>query len=151
MNCRGLSGRATAVVLSALALLAGCGSGDKGAESAPATITSIRVSEVALGKAVDTNNKVTLAATRFASSDTIHVSVVTEGSADQSTLMLMVMSLADSSYVYNENRSVPATKSPVLEFSLSNPVVMKVGSYRADIFLNGVLAEIKHFEVVSGG
>jgi hypothetical protein len=82
--------------------------------------------------------------------DTIYLSVGTTGMAQDATLMLMVTSLADTATVVHDNKTISPTAPAVTEFHFSKPEGFKTGKYKAEIFLNGALADLKEFEIIRG-
>lgn len=153
--------RMVAASLAAALVLAACGPRDTAdndsandtssltSDSARGTVATdmIKVGEVQLGKKIGADMKVSEPTTEFLPRDTVYVSVSTTGTATNTPLMLMVTSLADSTQVAMENKSVSATAPMVTEFHFSKPEGFKVGKYRAEIWLNNALVETKEFEV----
>jgi hypothetical protein len=119
--------------------------------NAAGTVPDIKVAEVQLGKAIGADMKVTRAATQFSARDTVYLSVATTGMAQDATMMLMVTSLADTTVLVQDNKTISPSAPAVTEIHFSKPEGIKVGKYKAEIYLNGSLADQKQFEVVKGG
>src|SRR5439155_10140062 len=71
--------------LGLMAVLVGCRAGDRSANPGPSPSPTLRadvsVTEISLGRAVETNRRVAQPREDFAPADTVYASVVTEGSA----------------------------------------------------------------------
>lgn len=118
---------------------------------AAGTVPDIKVAEVQLGKSIGADMKVTTAATTFMPKDTVYVSVATTGMAQDASLMLLVsplMGAPDSTNSVRDNKTISPSTPSVTEFHFSKPTGLKVGKYKAEVFLNGGLADVKEFEVI---
>lgn len=154
------TGTALAVALAAGIALAGCNRNndadttadtgtppatDTGAQSpgmgepAPAGVT---VTTVDLGNAVGGDNRVTAPATTFASGDTIHASVATDGAGGTLTAR---WTFQDGQVVDTQDKDVPAG-AQVTDFSISKPDGWPAGRYRLEILNNGMVVQTREFD-----
>jgi len=147
---------AVAAALIATVALAGCKKKDEMAtttppattEPAPAPMpapatTPATVTSVDLGSAVGADNKVTMAATSFATKDTIHASVATDGDAAK---LNAKWTYQDGQTVDSQDKDVPAGPQ-VSDFSISKPDGWPSGKYKVEISLNGAVVQSRDFEV----
>jgi len=155
------TGTALAVALAAGIALAGCNRNndadttadtgtppatDTGAQSpgmgepAPAGVT---VTTVDLGNAVSGDNRVTAPATTFASGDTIHASVATDGAGGTLTAR---WTFQDGQVVDTQDKDVPAG-AQVTDFSISKPDGWPAGRYRLEILNNGMVVQTREFDI----
>jgi hypothetical protein len=155
------TGTALAVALAAGIALAGCNRNndadttadtgtppatDTGAQSpgmgepAPAGVT---VTTVDLGNAVGGDNRVTAPATTFASGDTIHASVATDGAGGTLTAR---WTFQDGQVVDTQDKDVPAG-AQVTDFSISKPDGWPAGRYRLEILNNGMVVQTREFDI----
>lgn len=155
------TGTALAVALAAGIALAGCNRNndadttadtgtppatDTGAQSpgmgepAPAGVT---VTTVDLGNAVGGDNRVTAPATTFASGDTIHASVATDGAGGTLTAR---WTFQDGQMVDTQDKDVPAG-AQVTDFSISKPDGWPAGRYRLEILNNGMVVQTREFDI----
>lgn len=156
------TGTALAVALAAGIALAGCNRNndadttadtgtppatDTGAQSpgmgepAPAGVT---VTTVDLGNAVGGDNRVTAPATTFASGDTIHASVETDGPARRLDARWTHL---DSDQVVAEEQKDVAAGAQVTDFHISKPDGWPPGRYRLEVSQDGNPVGSSEFEV----
>jgi hypothetical protein len=156
---RGIAGSGTVVASFAamLVLMTACGTKDTANQDslaqakAAAAVPDIKVAEVQLGKSIGADMKVAAPAAEFSAKDTVYVSVATTGSAQNASLMLVVSPLsgvADSSNTIRDNKTISPNAPAVTEFHFVQPAGMKVGKYKAEVFLNGGLADVKEFDII---
>lgn len=115
--------------------------------SAPApTVLPGRVGGIELGNSVGADKRVTAPASSFAPTDTIYVSVLTEGEAAGGTL--------SARWTYEDGQLVSENQAPLAtsggsatEFHIAKPDGWPTGRYRVDIALNGQPAGSRDFEV----
>lgn len=112
------------------------------------TIDQVRVTGVQLGRAIGVDLRVSDEAETgvFESTDTIYVSVDTEGAAAGATLAAR-WTYEDGQVVDESTRSISPTGATVTEFHISNPDGFPAGSYQVEILLDGRSVETEDFEV----
>jgi hypothetical protein len=111
-------------------------------EPAPAPMPASVVS-VDLGNAVGADNKVTAASTTFATRDTIHASVATDGAPGK---LHANWTYQDGQTVDSQDKDV-AGGPQVTDFSISKPDGWPAGKYKVEISLDGNVVQSRDFEV----
>lgn len=146
------SARTTFLALTMVAaLVAGCGK--KAAEQTtettppPAAVTPLRVVNLELGTAVGATKEVTAPTTTFKPSDTIYLSVATEGAAPSANLGAKWTYGADNQLVNEMNEPIGPTGPAHTEFHISKPDGMPAGKYKVEVTLDGAPVGTKEFEV----
>ena len=149
---------AIATALLATVALAGCKKKEDAAmttppasePATPATMpapapapTPAMVSSVDLGNAVGADNKVTMASTSFATKDTIHASVATDGSGGK---LNAKWTYQDGQTVDSQDKDVAAGPQTT-DFSISKPDGWPAGKYKVEISLDGSVVQSRDFEV----
>lgn len=149
---------AIATALIATVALAGCKKKDEAATMpAPATVAApapvepapapapapAMVSAVDLGNAVGADNKVTMASTTFATKDTVHASVATDGAGGK---LNAKWTYQDGQTVDSQDKDVAAGPQ-VTDFSISKPDGWPAGKYKVEISLDGAVVQSRDFEV----
>lgn len=104
-----------------------------------------RVSDIAVGRSINPDKTVAEKVEVFLPTDTIYVSVKTEGAAQGARLQTR-WSYQDK-VVEESSETISPTGPAVTEFHLSKPDGWPVGSYKIEVLLNGVSAGSKSFEV----
>ena len=104
----------------------------------PATVVSVD-----LGSAVGADNKVTMAATSFATKDTIHASVATDGAGGK---LNAKWTYQDGQTVDSQDKDV-ASGPQVSDFSISKPDGWPAGKYKVEISLDGNVVQSRDFDV----
>ena len=127
---------------------AGTETGATGAAPAADTAVSkeLKVSGVMIGKRIGENKLITEPTFEFAPTDTIYVSVSTEGvpeSADLSAKWLF----QTGQVVDSSTQSIKPQGKDNTEFHISNPKGWPVGTYNVTIFANGDSVDSKNFAV----
>jgi hypothetical protein len=118
----------------------------------PATETSVnqavRVTDVELGRSIDAQGRIASGADTddFARTDTIYVSVATEGSAAGSRLTAR-WTFEDGQVVDESSHTIAATGPAVTEFHISNPGGFPAGRYKVEIQLDGRSVETEEFTI----
>jgi hypothetical protein len=109
---------------------------------------AVRVTDVDLGRSIGTDKRVNDndEADEFRPSDTIYVSVDTEGTASGATLTAR-WTFEDGQPVDETSQTISPTGPTVSEFHIAKPDGFPVGKYRVEILLNGQSVETKDFEV----
>ncbi len=108
--------------------------------------TAVRVSDVELGRAIGSDNRITDSTDDFRPNDTIYASIVTEGSGANTTLAVR-WTYEDDQVVDESTRTITATGRDVTEFHISRPSGWPTGSYTLRVLLNGREVETKSFRV----
>ena len=149
---------AIAAALLATVALAGCKKKDDAAmttppasePATPATMpapapapTPATVVSVDLGSAVGADNKVTMAATSFATKDTIHASVATDGAGGK---LNAKWTYQDGQTVDSQDKDV-ASGPQVTDFSISKPDGWPAGKYKVEVSLDGNVVQSRDFDV----
>ncbi|HKY60492.1 MAG TPA: hypothetical protein VJP59_05715 [Gemmatimonadota bacterium] len=138
--------------LLAAGLLIAAGCGDRETETpateepAPTATTGVEVTEVTLGKAVGADKTVSEATTTFGPTDTIYVSVRTEGTASSATLAAR-WTFEDGQVVDESSRTIAPSGPAVTEFHVSKPDGWPAGRYEVAISLDGQPVESQSFTV----
>ena len=112
-------------------------------EPAPAPAATSSVLSVDLGNAVGADNKVTMASTTFATKDTIHASVATDGAGGK---LNAKWTYQDGQTVDSQDKDVAAGPQ-VTDFSISKPDGWPAGKYKVEISLDGAVVQSRDFEV----
>lgn len=115
------------------------------AEPMPAAMPASVVS-VDLGSAVGADNKVTAMMSTFSAKDTIYTSVTTDGNASNAPLTVK-WTFQDGQQVGTETKTLNTTGPTTTEFHASKPSGWPVGKYKAEVSLNGAVAQSRDFEV----
>jgi hypothetical protein len=116
---------------------------DIAVEEAP----SLDVTDVALGRAIGSDNRVVEEVGDFAPRDTIYATVETEGTG--SGTLAARWTFEDGQVVDEESRSVSGAQ--VTEFHVSHPDGWPAGHYEVIISLDGEEVERGGFDVSTGG
>jgi hypothetical protein len=117
-----------------------------GGASPSATEGAVRVTDVDLGLSVGPDKRVTDKTDSFSPSETIYVSVKTEGAAPSATLKAR-FTFQDGQVVQESSQTIAPTGTAVTEFHVSNPAGWPKGSYKVEVFLNGGSVETENFKV----
>jgi hypothetical protein len=116
------------------------------APPAAAAETAVRVTDVDLGRALGADKRVTDKTNSFTPTETIYVSVRTEGSASTATLKAR-WTYEDGQLVQEFSRSIAPAGTAVTEFHVAKPDGWPKGSYKVEVFLNGNSVETESFKV----
>jgi hypothetical protein len=116
------------------------------AAASPTLRTDVSVSEITLGRAIETSRRVVQPQDTFAPADTVYASVVLEGSARHAGLKARWTS-ADGQVVSEASLEVAPTVTTVSEFHISRPDGLPSGPYQVEIFLDGASAGKRTFTV----
>ena len=144
--------RAVALFASAVALfpLAACGNGADDAstrfDSAAATSSALQVAEVDLGRAIGADKRITAQTNDFRPTDTVYVSVVTQGNAQQAQLTAR-WTYQDGQVVDESSQTIAPSGTTVTEFHVSRPSGWPAGKYTVRILLDGREVESEEFDV----
>ena len=112
------------------------------------TTDELRVTDTDLGRSIGTDRRVNDAddSDEFGPSDTIYLSVDTEGTASGATLTAR-WTYEDGQVVDESSQTISPTGATVTEFHISKPDGFPTGDYKVEILLNGQSVETKDFEV----
>ena len=140
--------RLLTAVLLATALGAACSrpAASPAPAPAPAAATAVRVTDVDLGRAVGQDKRVTDKADSFTPSETIYVSVRTEGSASTATLKAR-WTYEGGQVVQESSQTIVPTGTAVTEFHVAKADGWPKGAYKVEVFLNGNSVETESFKV----
>lgn len=108
------------------------------------TMTGITVTTVDLGSEVGDDNRITMPTTTFATGDTIHASIATDG-ATAGTLTAK-WTFEDGQVVDTQEKSIPGGPQ-VTDFSITKPDGWPAGTYKLEISNNGMVVQTREFEV----
>lgn len=112
---------------------------------APATAPAIRVVSVDMGTAVDSNNRVTQATTNFSPNDTIYTAVGVDGNASGNVVKVEISH--EGTKVLEETRTLNTSGPSHVEMHFTNASGWPTGRYRADVSVDGAVAQSRDFEV----
>lgn len=109
---------------------------------------AVRVTDVELGRSIDAQGRIADNADTddFARTDTIYVSVNTEGSAAGARLTAR-WTFEDGQVVDETSRTLSAGGPATTEFHISNPGGFPAGRYTVEIQLDGRTVETEEFTV----
>lgn len=128
----------------AVALSTAC-SRDSSKASTPAG-SAATVSGIAIGRSIDSTNRVADETDTFGPNDTLYVSIRTEGTSPQADLRAR-WTYEDGQMVDESSRQVALSGSQSTEFHVQKPDGWPPGRYKVEIFLNGVSTGAKDFQV----
>ena len=111
---------------------------------APTVPAAMTVTTVDLGTAVGTDNRITMPATTFASGDTIHASVGSDGTVGGN--LTATWTYEDGQVVDTQDKVVPAG-AQTTDFSISKPDGWPAGQYKLEISSGGMVVQTREFEI----
>jgi hypothetical protein len=129
--------------LALLVIAAGCG---KKTDTAGTSGTTVRVTDVSLGRAIGGDKAVTDSTDKFGPNDTIYASVATDGTAASATLRAK-WTFEDGQTVDDTSRTIAPSGVERTEFHIAKPNGWPAGKYKLEVFLNNESAKTKDFEV----
>jgi hypothetical protein len=107
----------------------------------------LRVSDIQVGKAVGSDNKIGDQTTSFAVRDTMYVAVITDGAAKDAKITAKWM-FNGKQVVKEDSQTIsPTGGTTATEFHVSKKTAWPKGKYTVDVSLNGVSAGTKDLEV----
>jgi hypothetical protein len=106
--------------------------------------SGLTVTTVDLGSAVGTDNRISTPSTSFASGDTIHASIATDGNS--AGTLTAKWTFQDGQVVDTQEKSVPAGPQ-VTDFSITKPDGWPAGTYKLEISNNGMVVQTREFDV----
>lgn len=106
----------------------------------------LRVNDVDLGSSVDADRRVISSSDNFEATDTVYVSVSTEGAGSGATLTAR-WTFEDGQVVDESSQTISPTGPANTEFHISMPDGLPPGEYSVEILLNGQSVETESFDV----
>jgi hypothetical protein len=136
--------------LGLMAIVAACRATDRSPGPSPSPSPTLRadvtVSEISLGRTLETNRRVSQPREDFAPADTVYVSVVTNGSARRALLKAR-WTYQSSEVVSESSLDIAPSGVTVSEFHVSRPSGLPRGGYQVEIFIDGASAGKRAFSV----
>ena len=108
------------------------------------TADAITVTSVDLGSAVGDDNRITVPSTTFGGADTIHASVVTDGTTGGT--LVATWTFQDGQVVDTQEKVVPAGPQ-VTDFSITKPDGWPAGNYKLQVSRDGMVVQTREFSV----
>lgn len=126
---------------------AGSETASTGAATADTAVSKeLKVAGVMIGKRLGENKLVIEPTFQFAPSDTVYVSISTEG-APESAELTAVWRFQTGQTVDSSSQTIQPQGSENTEFHITNPKGWPVGTYNVTIYANGDSVESKNFAV----
>ena len=134
--------RMLSVVVCVTAMTAACNkaTNEQGAAAA------VRVTEIDLGRALAADKGIADKTSEFRPTDTIYVSVETDGTSPQATLLTR-WTFQDGQVVKELSETIAPTRKARTEFHIVKPDGWPAGKYSVAVSLNGTAAGRKDFVV----
>ena len=134
--------RMLSVVVCVAAMAAACNKAttDQGAAA------GVRVTEIDLGRSLAADKGIADKTSEFRPSDTIYVSVETDGTSPQATLLTR-WTYQDGQVVKELSETIAPTRKSRTEFHIVKPDGWPAGKYAVAVSLNGAAAGSKDFAV----
>ena len=104
---------------------------------------AVTVTSVELGNEVGADNRVPAPMGTFATGDTVHASVVTDGTGGT---VATRWTFEDGQVVHTEDKIVPAGEQ-VTDFMITNPSGWPTGTYTLEVMVDGQVVQTRQFEV----
>jgi len=133
-------------VLPALVCVALLTAACKKAADGPAAAGALRVTELDLGRSLAADKGIADKTTDFRPSDTIYLSVETDGASAAATLATR-WTYQDGQLVQEQSQNIAPTAKARTEFHIAKPDGWPAGKYTVAVLLNGTAAGSKDFEV----
>ena len=146
--------RFTPAVLALVAALAACKKGETRADTSAGTIappattpaTSIQVADVALGRKLGADKRVSDETDDFKPRETVYASVHTTGTSDSATVTAR-WTFENGQQVDEQSQRIKPNGDTYTEFHVSKPSGWPTGKYTLHVLLNGNEVQTKDFEV----
>lgn len=106
----------------------------------------VRVTEIDLGRSLAPDKGIADKTSEFRPSDTIYLSVETDGTSPQATLLTR-WTYQDGQVVKELSETIAPTRKARTEFHIVKPDGWPAGKYAVAVSLNGTAAGSKDFEV----
>ena len=132
--------------LALLVVAAGCGRKTDTGGTVGTSGTTVRVTDVSLGRAIGGDKAITDGTDKFRPNDTIYASVATDGAAPNAAIRAK-WTFEDGQTVDDSTRTIAPGGRERTEFHIAKPNGWPVGKYKLEVFLNNQSAETKTFEV----
>jgi hypothetical protein len=136
--------------LALLVTAAACGKKDNattdGTTSGAATATPVQVTDVKVGRALGSDQRLSDETSDFRPSDVIYAVVETRGTGPGTTLEAR-WTYQDGQTVDQSSRTIAASGEDFTEFHISKPSRWPKGKYTVQVLLNGSPAGSKEFQV----
>jgi len=116
------------------------------AANSPAAAAGVRVTSLDLGRSLAADKAIADNASDFKPTDTIYLSVETDGSAPNATLTSR-WTYQDGQLVKELSETIAPSGKAHTEFHIANPGGWPAGKYSVAVSLNGAAAGSKDFEV----
>lgn len=116
-------------------------------ESTTPAMVEFKVATFDVGKGLDADKRLATVSSEFAPTDTIFVSVATEGSTNAATLGAKWTFGSDGQLVNEMTESIAPAGPARTEFHISKPGGFPVGNYKVEITLDGASVGTKEFQV----
>lgn len=104
---------------------------------------AVTITSVEMGNQVGADNRVAAPMSTFATSDTVHASVVTDGRGGNVSTR---WTFEDGQVVHTEDKNVPSG-TQVTDFMITNPTGWPAGTYTMEVLVNGQVVETRNYEV----
>jgi len=117
-----------------------------GAPIPPPVAPAVTVTAVELGKQIGADKRVTQQISSFAPTDTIYVSVVTNGTSPSAALTAK-WTYQDGQVVNESTQTIAPTGPAATEFHIAKPNGWPAGTYKVEVSLNGRSTATKEFAV----
>ncbi len=137
--------RILAVVVCVAATTAGCKKATNEPGATPGA-AGVRVTEMDLGRSLAADKGIADKTSEFRPSDTIYLSVETDGTSQQATLLTR-WTYQDGQVVKELSETIAPTGKAHTEFHIVKPDGWPAGKYSVAVSLNGGAAGSKDFEV----
>lgn len=134
--------RMLSVVVCVAAITAACNK----AANEPGAAAGVRVTGIDLGRSLAADKGIADKTSEFRPSDTIYLSVETDGTAPQATLLTR-WTYQDGQVVKELSETIAPTGKARTEFHIAKPDGWPAGKYAVAVSLNGAAAGTKDFEV----
>lgn len=108
------------------------------------TDSGLTITSVDLGSAVGDDNRISVPTTTFAGNDTIHASVVTDGTTEGT--LVATWTFQDGQVVDTQEKVVPAGPQ-VTDFSITKPDGWPAGNYTLQVSKDGMVLQTREFKV----
>jgi hypothetical protein len=147
MQTRHISLRLCAALLVMMSAAA-CGNKapDTGGTTGTTGTSTVKVSDVSLGRAIGADKAISDSTDNFRPNDTIYASVATDGTAPSATLRVK-WTFEDGQTVDESTRTIAPGGRERTEFHISKPNGWPAGKYKVEVFLNDQSAGTKTFDV----
>lgn len=137
--------RILSVVVCVAATTAGCNRATNDPGATPAA-GGVRVTGIDIGRSLAADKGIADKTSAFRPSDTIYVSVETDGTSPQATLLTR-WTYQDGQVVKELSETIAPTGRMRTEFHIVKPDGWPAGKYAVAVLLNGAAAGSKDFEV----